>query len=156
MSLLQEKVKTLIDSALSTRDDLFLIHFSVDHNNAIKILIDGDHGVGIDDCVDISRKVEQSLDREEEDFSLEVASYGISEPLLTERQYIKNIGRTLWVKTNDDIEREGTLKAIEQQCLSLEVTSREPKPVGKGKITVTRLHSIALSEIKQAKVIIKF
>ena len=68
-------------------------------DNQIKVIIDGDNGVLVEDCMFVSRAIEHNLDREEEDFSLEVASAGAASPLTHTRQYIKNIGRTLEVKT---------------------------------------------------------
>ena len=76
--------------------------------NRIKLIVDGDNGVPIKECMRISRHVEHNLDREEEDFGLEVTSPDISHPLTVKRQYHKNINRVLKVKTEDK-ELEGTL-----------------------------------------------
>lgn len=152
---LKNIVKELIDKALTENPTLFLVDWSISANNSIKIVIDGDNGVSVEDCVTISRAVEHNLDREKEDFSLEVTSCGVFSPLKLERQYVKNIGRILEVKTANDT-FEGTLKSVENQQITLETQIREPKPVGKGKITVTKEHHIALHEIKEAKVVIKF
>lgn len=155
MNSLEEKVKQLVYSALQENNSLFLVHLSVDHNHNIKVVIDSDKGVGIDDCIELSRAIEHSLDREEEDFSLEVTSYGISEPLIVERQYIKNIGRTLSVQTTNGESVEGKLILCENGCITIEVTTREPKTIGKGKVTVTKQISFPIDQIKQAKIIIK-
>lgn len=77
----EEKVKKLLDEALEADNSLFLIDFSIGQGNVIKVVIDGDNGVSINDCISVSRAIEHNLDREEEDFSLEVTSYGISLPL---------------------------------------------------------------------------
>lgn len=151
----KDKVKELIDRALSENSSLFLVDWSIGTNNAIKIILDGDKGVSVEDCVAVSRMVEHNLDRESEDFSLEVTSCGIFSPLVLERQYIKNIGRILDVKTADN-QIEGQLMQVENGELIIQTQSREPKPVGKGKITVTKEHKIALSQIKEAKLVIKF
>ena len=97
----KEKVKELIDKGLEENPSLFLIDYIVGADNLIKVTIDGDNGVSIEDCVALSRAIEHNLDREEQDFSLEVASCGIFAPLTQERQYVKNIGRDLQLKTND-------------------------------------------------------
>lgn len=90
---LEQKVNLLLNDFLQTRTDLFLISCKISPLNQIEIIIDGDEGVSIQDCLDCSRAVENNLDREEEDFELSVLSAGISNPLQTTRQYIKNIGR---------------------------------------------------------------
>lgn len=152
----KDKVKELIDSVLSENPTLFLIDLSISNDNAVRIVIDGDQGVGIDDCIAVSRAVEHNLDREEVDFSIEVTSFGATEPFQLERQYRKNIGRDVEVKTTDGKKHEGLLKNVEGGNITLETETREPKPVGKGKITVKREHLFALNDIKETKVIIKF
>ena len=151
----KDKVKLLIDKGLEENPNLFLIDWSISPNNAIKVIIDGDYNIGVEDCVALSRAVEHHLDREETDFSLEVTSCGIFSPLVNTRQYVKNIGRVLSVKTNETIV-EGILKSVENQTIIIEQEVRKPKPVGKGKITIKEQHSIALIDIKEAKLIIKF
>lgn len=151
----KNKVKELIDNGLEQNPSLFLVDWSIGTNNAIKVVIDGDNGVSVEDCVTISRAIEHNLDREEEDFSLEVTSCGIFSPLKLKRQYIKNIGRTLEVKTQNEA-LEGELKSVDDENIIIETQTREPKPVGKGKINVIKQHTIALSTIKEAKIVIKF
>ena len=148
---LKERVKELIDKGLEENPSLFLIDYSVGGDNLIKVIIDGDNGVGIEDCVALSRAIEHNLDREEEDFSLEVSSCGISAPLVLARQYTKNIGREVEVKTAT-ASHTGVIKAV----VTLEVTSRQPKPQGKGKITVTEEILLPIEEIKEAKLKLKF
>lgn len=154
--MLKDKVQELLQNALEERQDLFLIEFTFGADNAIKITIDGDNGVLVDDCIFISRAIEHNLDREEEDFSLEVLSAGAASPLTLPRQYKKNIGRDLEVKTNDDQKFEGNLVEVQDDAIQLKWKTREPKPVGKGKVTVTKEATIAINDIKQAKVKIKF
>jgi ribosome maturation factor RimP len=148
-------VKDLLDKALEERSDLFLIDMSISEDNQIKILIDGDFGVNVDDCVFVSRAIEHNLDREEVDFALEVASAGATSPIVNKRQYNKNIGRNLEIKTTSD-KIEGILKEISEEGVLLEWKVREPKPVGKGKVTVKKEAMIAYSDIVEAKVLIKF
>ena len=154
--MLKQKIEDLLQEALNTRQDLFLISLSVGGDNAIKVIIDGDNGVLVDDCIYISRAIEHNLDRDEEDFSLEVLSAGASSPLTIARQYKKNIGRDLEVKTNDDQKYEGHLVDANLDSIHLKWKTREPKPVGKGKVTVTKEATIAIDTIKEAKVKIKF
>ncbi len=153
--MLQERVKKLLEEAFEENNSLFLISLVIDDQNHILIVIDGDEGVSVNDCIAVSRKIEHNLDREEEDFSLEVASAGVSEPLKFPRQFRKNIGRNLEVRTNSN-KFEGKLTAVNEEGIVLSWQAREPKPVGKGKITVDKEINIAFDEIEKAKVVITF
>jgi len=147
---LKERVKYLIDKALEENPSLFLIEYSIGKGNLIKVIIDGDNGVNIDDCVILSRAIEHNLDREEEDFSLEVSSCGIFAPLTQERQYIKNIGREVEVETTET-KYIGVIKEVHEGKVSLEVTSRQPKANGKGKTTITETIVLPINNIKETK-----
>lgn len=153
--MLKEKVTALLEDALKEDQSLFLLDFSVSADNKIMITLDGDHGVTLQDCMNVSRAIEHNMDREEEDFSLEVASVGAATPLTLPRQYVKNIGRKLEVRTRDK-EFEGKLTEASEDSITLEWKDREPKPIGKGKITVQKKQQIAISDIKEAKVVLKF
>lgn len=151
----QEKVKELLQEALDENPSLFLIDLQILDNNKIKVIVDGDSGVPLSECVRISRNIEHNLDRDEEDFALEVTSPDISNPLKVKRQYKKNVNRVLKVKTNDD-EFEGVLIEVTEENITLNWKVREPKPVGKGKQTVEKTVTIPFVEIKEAKVKIIF
>ncbi|MEN8858650.1 MAG: ribosome assembly cofactor RimP [Flavobacteriaceae bacterium] len=151
----QSLVKKLVKEAISENESLFLIELAFLTGNRIKIIVDGDEGVSVKECIRISRHVENSIDREEEDFGLEVTSPDISHPLVVKRQYNKNINRILKVKTEEE-ELEGTLVAIDEKGISLQWKTREPKPIGKGKVTVEKNVSIAFENIKEAKVKITY
>ncbi|MBU2950491.1 ribosome assembly cofactor RimP [Tamlana agarivorans] len=153
--MFKKKVAELLDEALIERSDLFLIDFSINSENHIKVIIDGDSGVLVEDCIYISRAIEADLDREEEDFSLEVMSAGAASPLTHNRQYKKNLDRTLKVKTSVE-EIEGTLTEATEEAITLTWKAREPKPVGKGKVTVVKEAQIPYKDIVEAKVMIKF
>lgn len=153
--MLKEKVESLLNKALEERPSLFLIDFTIGGDNTIRVVLDGDNGVNLKDCMDISRAIEHNLDREEEDFSLEVTSAGATSPLVYPRQYVKNMGRILKVRTGAE-ELEGTLVQTSENSITLEWKAREPKPEGKGKVTVQKKQDIAFSDIKEAKVILKF
>ena len=130
---------------------LFLIDLQLLPNSKILVEVDGDAGIALNECIRISRTVEGNLDREEEDFSLEVSSPDITKPLQVLRQYQKNIGRTLQVKTLETA-LEGTLVAVLEESIELEWKAREPKPIGKGKRTVEKKERIAFDAIVEAKV----
>ena len=154
--MLKSKVENLINEALDERPDLFLIDLEVTEDNRIKVVIDGDKGVLVEDCIFMSRAIEHNLDREEEDFALEVLSAGATSPLLFPRQYAKNKGRHLEVKTKDDKKIDGKLAEVNEEGVVLTWKAREPKPVGKGKVTVSKEAEVAFTDIKEAKVKIKF
>lgn len=153
--MLKEKVTALLEEALKENESLFLLDFSISPDHRIKVVLDGDQGVTLQDCMDISRAIEHNLDREEVDFALEVMSAGATSPLKLARQYKKNIGRTLGVKLQG-MELEGELTGATGESITLEWDDREPKPTGKGKITVRKKQQIAISDIMEAKVVLKF
>ena len=150
-----QTVENLLKEALHQRPDLFLIDFSISNDNGIKIVIDGDQGVSVEDCMFISRSIEHNLDREQHDFSLQVMSAGATAPLVNKRQYKKHINRTLGLRTNDE-KIEGVLTRANDETITLEWKVREPKPIGKGKVTVKKQANIAYDDIVEAKVMIKF
>ncbi len=152
----KDKVQELIAVALAERPELFLVDFSINDANKISINLDGDQGVNLQDCIDVSRAIESQLDREEQDFSLEVASAGVSSPLKFIRQYKKNIGRTLKVKIIDSADIEAKLVAADEEKITLEWQAREPKKIGKGKETVDKKAEILYQNIKEAIVIVSF
>ena len=154
--MFKEKVTQLLNDALEKNKNLFLIDFSIISGNQIRVIIDGDNGVTVKDCVDISRAIEHNLDREEYDFSLDVASAGVSEPLVNLRQYKKNVGRKLSVKTKDDQVYEGQLALANDESITIKWKAREPKPIGKGKITVQKEAVLNYNTIAEAKVMITF
>ena len=152
---MRDEVVELLDQALSENPSLFLIDLEITADNQIRVVLDGDNGVKVEDCIAISRAVEHNLD-EELDFSIDVMSCGATEPLMTTRQYVKNIGRTVAVKTEKGEKIEATLTAANDENITLNWKAREPKPVGKGKVTVQKEAVIPYSEITQTKVMIKF
>lgn len=153
---MQEKVENLLSKALEEHPSLFLIDLSISETNQIRVIIDGDQGVKVEDCIAISRAIEHNLDREEQDFSLEVMSAGVSEPLVLSRQYKKNIGRKLKVKTEAGKTIEGELINVDEEAVTLTWKTREPKPVGKGKVTVKKEAVLPYKEIVEAKVMVTF
>ncbi len=145
------KVKALLDEALDLNQDLFLISFTISPTNDIEIVVDGDHGVSLEECIRISRNIEHNLDRETEDFALSVKTPDITKPLVHPRQYNKNIGRTLEIFTEEGV-TEGKLIEIKDEKLVLTWKTREPKPIGKGKHTVVKEAEISIDSISKAKV----
>lgn len=153
--MLKEEVAAVLKTIFEENPSLFLLDLKVSPDHQIRITLDGDRGVSLKDCMKVSRELENRLDRETVDFSLEVGSAGATAPLIMGRQYNKHIGRKLEVRTRDE-RLEGKLTEVNGDRITLEWKSREPKPIGKGKITVQKKQEIALSDIEEAKVVLKF
>jgi ribosome maturation factor RimP len=152
----KQKVEDLLSKGLEENPHLFLIDLTITDSYKIIVTLDGDNGVQLQDCVDISRAVENNLDREEQDFAIEVASAGISSPLKLVRQYKKNIGRTLKIKTKNQQTIEAELVDTSEEDITVEWSSREPKKIGKGKETVLHNVKIPYGDITEALVTITF
>jgi len=147
-----ETVRSLLETLLE--GDVFLVDMKVKPTNNIKIYLDADNGLGIEKCIKINRslykKIEELALYPDGDFSLEVSSPGIDEPLKMTRQYLKNIGRNVEVTMTDGLKKEGKLKTVTEDSIEIEFTE------GKGKKAVDHLLNVPFSTIKQTKVLIKF
>lgn len=152
----RKRIEELLHEFLETRKDLFLIDLKISAGDDITVILDGDNGVSLQDCLDASRAIEFNMDREEHDFSLQVMSAGLSEPLATPRQFVKNIGREIEVLLNDSTKTEGELAKVDEEKITLILRYRKPKDIGKGKVDVEEEKEIPYSEIKKALVTIKF
>jgi len=151
----KDKVNDLLTEVLLDKPSVFLIDLTITDSFKIIVNIDGDNGVALQDCIDVSRAIENNLDREEQDFSLEVASVGVGSPLKMVRQYKKNVGRTLIVKlAAQTIEAE--LVEANDNFIILSWKAREPKKLGKGKETVQKRQEIPYTDIKEAIVTVTF
>lgn len=128
--------------------DKFLVEVKITTDNRIYVSIDGDNGVVIDDCVQLSRTIEASLDREVEDFELNVASAGLDTPLKLTRQYIKNVGQDLAVTTLSGEHYEGKLIAADDTKFSIHI-------FGKRKADGIDME-FPYSDVKTAKVMVRF
>ena len=149
-----QAIEALIAKLLLESEDLFLVSVIVKPTNNIKIFIDADGGLNIDKCVKINRAMYRTIEEEawypDGNFSLEVSSPGIDEPLKLLRQYKKNIGRSVEVTMNDATKLEGKLTAVNETSITIEFTE------GKNKKAVILSKEIAFSEIKQTIVLIVF
>lgn len=151
---LRSKIKSLLKQALEENPSLFLIDLKISLENNIKVVLDGDDEVSLNDCIKISRVIEHNLDREVVDFSLEVTSAGVGEPLSNRRQYLKNIGRKLKIEIPTGNSFQGTLVESKEKDFTIRWEQREFKPVGKGKITVEKMKTFSYEEITKAKVVV--
>ena len=150
----KEIVKRLVKEKLD--DKMFLVEISVNERNVINIFVDSYDGLTIEQCVNISRHVEHSFDREEEDFELQVSSPGLSEKFKVKEQYIKYVGRAINVVTESDTELEGVILAATDEGIILETSSRELVDGHKKKQLVVKQHHLKYNEIKSAKAVISF
>ena len=153
--MLRNIIEKELENCLVGREDLFLIDLDIALDNSIKIIIDGDKGVTLEDCMYVSRFIEHNIDRDKYDFSIEVSSSGALTPLSSIRQYIKNIGRTLLVRTTNDENYEAKLIDANSDQISLFWKQREKKMIGKGKITVEKKIDLLYKDIVEAKVKMK-
>jgi ribosome maturation factor RimP len=148
-------VKEVVDDALKGSDQ-YLVEVKVSSDNKITVEIDCDQGIAIDDCIALTKHIESRLDRDVEDYELEVGSAGIGQPFKIQRQYRKNIGKEVEVLTKNGKKLSGILKEAGDDILTLGV-EKQVKPEGaKRKITVEEAMILSYSEIKYTKNIIRF
>lgn len=152
----RNKIEELLNGFLAEREDLFLIDLKISAGDDVTVILDGDNGVTLQDCLDASRAIEFNMNRDEHDFSLQVMSAGLSEPLTTPRQFRKNIGRDLDILLNDSSKVEAELIKVDDEKITLMLRYRKPKEIGKGKVDVEEEKEINYNDIKKALVAIKF
>ncbi|MDR3140574.1 MAG: ribosome assembly cofactor RimP [Tannerellaceae bacterium] len=151
----REKIVRLVEDKLTASDN-YLVDVIVKPGNLIVVEIDSDRAVGIDDCVELSRYLESHLNREEEDFELEVGSAGITSPFKTLRQYIKNAGNEVEVLLKSGVKLTGILKSADEKGITLSV-EKKVKPEGaKRKVTIEEEQWYTCDEIKYTKYLIRF
>lgn len=149
----KQKIADLIEEKL-VGTDKFLVELNVSASNQIIVYIDGNHGVTISDCVALSRHIESNLDRETEDFELDVSSAGLDLGLRNKRQYQKNTGREVEVKMADGTKIKGILKNVEDDFFQIELPLSKKKK--KTDTTEELIKNIEFKEIKETKVVISF
>lgn len=151
----KEYIQQLVDEFLSENEGCFLVSLKIGGGNQIEVLIDSYQGIMMKDCVSLSRHIEGNLDREEEDFGLQVASAGLSEGFKVFQQYDKNIGREIDVKLRGGEKMLGKLlSATEGEGIVLETTKKVK--VGKKKQEVVEEHQLPFEQIDQTKIVISF
>lgn len=150
-----EKIRNIAEKILE-KDHLFLVDLSVSSNNVIELFIDSLTGVDVKACIQVSKEIEQHLNRDEEDFELTVSSAGIGYPFKVEGQYQKNIGNTVTVSLNDNTKLTGILKSFDSEKLCLLCEEKKAVEGKKKKETITIEKEIARTDIKQIKDVITF
>jgi ribosome maturation factor RimP len=151
----RESVTQLIEQKIA-ETDMFIVDVTVRPGNVIDVTLDSDAGITIEACTGVQRHLLHEMDREVEDYSLEVSSPDLTKPLMVLRQYIKNIGRDLAVKKADKSKIEGQLIAANEQEITLLTQQKEEVPGKKGKKLVEREIIIPFTEMTEAKVMIRF
>jgi ribosome maturation factor RimP len=154
----KELVQKLAQERIDELDrGLFIVDISISKSMVINLEIDKvDGNVAIDDCVSVSRNVEHNLDREEVDFELHVSSAGLDKPLRVLPQFVKNIGREVEVLLVNGTKKTGILKAATTDQLIVETTRQEKLEGKKKKETIVEEETLAMSEIKETKIVISF
>ena len=148
------EVKQLVEEKLD--ENMFLVEITVNENNVINVFIDSYNGLTIDQCVNISRHVEHSLDREEEDFELSVSSPGLTESFKVKEQYHKYKGKSVEVVTSEGSKLTGILLQVNENGIELETSSKEKLEGHKKKQLIIKKHQLKYESIKSAKAVISF
>jgi ribosome maturation factor RimP len=149
-----DKIKALLEEELP-KLDLFLVDVTIRPGNKITVLADSMKGITLDECIAVSRFIESNLDRNEEDFELEVSSPGLDNPLKIPRQYEKNLGRWLEVVTFDGLKTTGKLTEATPERIRLEVETRA-NGTGKNKKAIQYVAwEKRMEDIKSAKIVIR-
>ncbi|MES2371917.1 MAG: ribosome maturation factor [Bacteroidota bacterium] len=149
-----KQLEKFLGEILADEPEYFLVSLSIKPTNNIKVFIDGDQGMPIAKCVSFNRKLYKQIEESgmypEGDFSLELSSPGVDEPLKMIRQYTKNIGRDVEITFNDDTKKEGKLLSVTDADIMIEHTE------GKGKKAVIQQLVVPFENIKTTIVQIKF
>jgi ribosome maturation factor RimP len=161
LSQIMIKKETIIALAQERIDelnrDLFIVELSISASNAIQLEIDSETGsVSIDDCIRVSRNIEHNLDREEQDFELSVSSAGIDRPLRVWKQYPKNVGRSLKIKTTDGQKLEGTLLKVETEFIEIGFEETIAVEGKKKKEKVNQVVRLDFDHIQEARIVVSF
>ena len=147
-------IEKMVESILVDEPEYFCVSVRIKPTNNVKVFIDGDNGLAIEKCVRFNRKlyklIEESGMYPEGEYSLELSSPGVDEPLKLNRQYVKNIGRNVEAVLMDDLVKEGLLLTVTEADITIEETT------GKGKKAVIQQIVIPFDNIKTTTVQTKF
>lgn len=151
----EQQIRNLVETKLAETPN-FIVDLSVKPGNKITVFLDSDDKVSIEDCVQVSRHIESNLNRDEEDFELQVSSAGMDQPLKLVRQYKKHIGKQIQTVTKDGKKTIGTLTAADDNGITIEEKSKQKVEGKKSKqIIVNNIH-IVINNIKETKRVISF
>ena len=150
-----EEIKHLIEPVL-TEHHLFLVELKISKDNVIEVFVDALEGVNIQTCIAVSREIESSLNRDEEDFELTVSSAGLGYPFKVEQQYQKNLGKSVEIKLNDHTKLNGILLRFTPEEIVIEQEEKKIIEGSKRKQLVKTERTIVRNDIKEIKDIVKF
>ncbi len=151
----KEEIKDLITELVEDKN-AFIVDIKVGASNKINIEIDSIDGFTIESCVEVSRLIESNYDRDKEDFELEVASAGLSEPFKVVQQYEKNIGKEVETLTNEGIKIKGILSNVSDKDFEIEESKLVKLEGKKKKQAVIEKHRFSFDQVKSTKIIITF
>ena len=162
MEFVKEKIEQLVKGLIENEPDLFLVEVKVKPTNNVKVYIDGDNGISIDKLVQYNRRLYRKLEElgifPGGDFSLEVSSPGLDEPLKLHRQYVKNIGRFIEITDLDGVKREGKLLEVNDTGILIEEQKARPTgSSGRGQEKKREVQQvlIPIEKVKTTKIQIK-
>jgi len=148
-------IKKLVDEWLEGKD-YFLVDIEISQDNRIVVEIDHADGVWIEDCVELSKYIEDHLDRDKEDFELEVGSAGLGQPFKVPQQYINFIGKEVEVLDAEGKKTKGVLKSVDGSRFVV-TTQEKVKPEGKKRpVLVDVDKNFEMDQVKYTKYIISF
>ena len=150
-----EEIKHLIEPIL-TEHHLFLVELKISKDNVIEVFVDALEGVNIQTCIAVSREIESSLNRDEEDFELTVSSAGIGYPFKVEQQYQKNLGKSVEIKLHDHTKLNGILLRFTPEEIVIEQEEKKIIEGSKRKQLVKTERTIVRKDIKEIKDVVKF
>ncbi len=148
-------VSRIVDGWLEGKD-YFLVDVNVSSDDKIVVEIDHAEGVWIEDCVELSRYIESKLDREEEDYELEVGSAGIGQPFKVLQQYLIHIDKEVEVLTKEGKKLEGVLKSADENGFTITIEKKVKSEGAKRPKLVQEDLSFGYDEIKYTKYLISF
>lgn len=154
----QKAIEEFVNAQLKGSEDVFLVEVKIIPGNNIKVFLDADNGITIDKCIKVNRALYNQIEESDlfpnGDFSLEVSSPGIDEPLKLHRQYKKNIGRTVEVTMNDGTKKEGKLTGVNDDEIIIEEKTQQKKKAPDGYRDKTI--NILFNQVKNTKVLVTF
>lgn len=151
----KEQISDIVEQEIDGTP-LFLVDIVVNPGNIIVVEVDSEANIGIDDCIALSKKIESHLDRDIEDFELEVGSAGLTSPFKIPRQYNKNIGNEVEVLTSGGQKIKGILKSSNDDGFELTLTKKVKPEGSKKKVIVEEDITFRYDEVKYTKYIISF
>lgn len=151
----KETIETIVNKWIDTKD-VFIVDIIINRSNAIKVEIDSNHGIGIVECIELTNFIHANLDREKEDYELEVSSPGLGQKFKVIKQYFKNIGEHVEVTDNEGKKIVGKLKSANEKGFNIEVEKKVKRPGEKKAVMEIEELSYTYSNTKSVKNIIDF